>query len=560
MTNNLVTNLYDVCTPLLLDSFNGSLAILYYSHIPSIIISLVLGTLVLVKGGNKILSRVFFLLTSLFIAWLILDLFTWLSVNSGVIMFTWSITTLVEPLIFIATLYFVYVYIEQKDARLLYKVLAGVILLPLIIMIPTQFNLSAFSATECYAVENNYSLYYKYGIEILFTLVLIIFSLVKIKYTNEHLRRQWSILLLGVLLFLLSFFSAVFLGGYLADNGFNVSGYNVETYGIFGGVVFMVFITYLIVKYKAFDIKILGTQALVVALMILVGSQFFYVKTQVNFVLTIITFVLVVSAGILLIQSFKRSEERKEELQIMADRLAVSNDRLRELDRTKTEFISIASHQLRTPLTSIKGYCALMLEGLYGDVSQQMEEIINRIIFSNDRLVNLVENLLNISRMEAGRMEYVFEEHRLEDILSELKESFAFAARSKEVTLTLNFPQDPLPPLKMDKQKIQEVFSNLMDNAIKYTNKGDVTVTLDQNPVNHRTRVTVKDSGIGIPASEIPYLFAKFSRGKDINRLHASGTGLGLYVAKNIVEAHKGTIRIESEGEGKGTSFIVELG
>ena len=162
--------------------------------------------------------------------------------------------------------------------------------------------------------------------------------------------------------------------------------------------------------------------------------------------------------------------------------------------------------------------------------------------------------------MEAGRMEYVFEEHRLEDILSELKESFAFAARSKEVTLTLNFPQDPLPPLKMDKQKIQEVFSNLMDNAIKYTNKGDVTVTLDQNPVNHRTRVTVKDSGIGIPASEIPYLFAKFSRGKDINRLHASGTGLGLYVAKNIVEAHKGTIRIESEGEGKGTSFIVELG
>lgn len=87
-----------------------------------------------------------------------------------------------------------------------------------------------------------------------------------------------------------------------------------------------------------------------------------------------------------------------------------------------------------------------------------------------------------------------------------------------------------------------------------------MTVTLDQNPENGKVRFTVKDSGIGIPKEEIPFLFAKFSRGKDINRLHANGTGLGLYVAKNIIEAHKGTINIESEGDGKGTSFIVELG
>ena len=244
----------------------------------------------------------------------------------------------------------------------------------------------------------------------------------------------------------------------------------------------------------------------------------------------------------------------------MADRLAVSNERLRELDHTKTEFISIASHQLRTPLTSIKGYCSLILEGAYGDVNPDLEEVIHRLIFSNDRLVNLVENLLNISRMEAGRMEYQFEEQPVEDILKELYASFTFAATSKKLDFKLTLPESPLPHLKLDKQKIQEVFSNLIDNAIKYTNEGDVVIEAKYDQEKNKVHITVKDSGIGIPKEEVQFLFTKFSRGKDINRLHANGTGLGLYVAKNIIEAHKGKIWIESEGEGKGTTFVVELG
>jgi signal transduction histidine kinase len=162
--------------------------------------------------------------------------------------------------------------------------------------------------------------------------------------------------------------------------------------------------------------------------------------------------------------------------------------------------------------------------------------------------------------MEAGRMEYKFEPHHVEKILIELFDTFSFAATSKNLDFKLDLPEYHLHSVQIDKQKIQEVFSNLIDNAIKYTQEGGIVMTVSQNQDNQKIRITVKDTGIGIPASEIPFLFSKFSRGKDINRLHANGTGLGLYVAKNIIEAHKGKIWIESEGEGKGTMFVVELG
>ncbi len=244
-------------------------------------------------------------------------------------------------------------------------------------------------------------------------------------------------------------------------------------------------------------------------------------------------------------------------LQMMADRMAVANDQLRKLDNAKSEFISIASHQLRTPLTAIKGFISLLLEGSYGEISKDVRETLNKVYLSNERLIGLVEDLLNISRIESGRIEYKFEKIKLEDVCQEIMDTFVIRAKEKHLKIELKLPENPLPKILTDKKKIREVISNLVDNALKYTPKGWVKVTLLQ--VANKIQIRVSDTGIGIPAEEIPHLFAKFSRGKDISRINTGGTGLGLYVGKKMVESLHGKIWVESKGVNLGSVFIIEI-
>lgn len=528
-------------------------ALLYYSHIPTALAALFMSFFVFMKSKKSLISKLLLTIAVLFCVWSGLDLAIWKSFDTRLTMFFWSMLSLFSMLLVAFSLYFTYVFFDGSDVSFGKKFAIFGPIIPAIILAPTMFNLSSFDAVLCEAVENEWFVMYVNFFGFFVILWITILAFMRYRKAEKHQKQQIVFFTIGMEFFLFSFFITSYLASLLGN-------FNLVVYGLFGMPVFTVFLAYIIVKYRVFNIKILGTQALVLALIFLISTQFFYAKTQTSFILTAITFLLVVIAGVLLIQSFKRSEERKEELQVMADRLSVSNDKLRELDNTKTEFISIASHQLRTPLTSIKGYCSLLLEGSYGKLNTMTEEVLHRIVYSNDRLVDLVENLLNVSRMEAGRMEYMFEDTDIETILRDLYEGFVFTAQSKKLKFVLNLPKEPLPLLHMDKQKMQEVFSNLIDNAIKYTQAGDVVITAERRMGNHSVRVIIKDSGIGIPAAEIPLLFAKFSRGTDINRLHANGTGLGLYVAKNIIEAHKGSVWIESDGEGKGTSFIVELG
>jgi signal transduction histidine kinase len=333
----------------------------------------------------------------------------------------------------------------------------------------------------------------------------------------------------------------------------------------------------MIVKFETFDIKLISAQVLVAALIILIGSQFFFVQTPTSIILTGVTLVLALSLGYMLIKSVKLEIERKEQLQNMANNLALANDQLRILDNAKTEFISIASHQLRTPVTAIKGFASLLLEGSYGEVSNGVKGALEKVFVSSERLVNLIEDLLNVSRIESSRLTFIFDNASVEKILKELYESFMLVAKSKKFYLNLKLPETPLPEIKMDAAKIRELISNFIDNALKYTERGGVTVSaeisefgsvIDENgfvckgekaPYGKVVRITVSDTGIGIPKEEIPYLFQKFSRGKDVSRLHVSGTGLGLYVGKAIADAHHGAIWAESDGTGKGSRFIIEI-
>ncbi len=555
----------DIPSPTFLIFSESASRLLYYSHIPAMTVSLLIGLFVYLKN-KTLISKILFALSVVFSTWSFLNLIVWTNIDSRLIMLAWSFFGLLYSLIYILSLYFVYVFIDKKDISFLKKVLLGILILPVIFLSSTAYNIRGFDLVNCEAVEGNYYTYYYYGLGLLVFLWILILSFIRYrKEADVEFKKQIVLLAVGIELFLFSYFITGFLASYLDSMGVSYA-FEIEQYGLFGMVIFMGFLAYLIVKFKAFDIKLLAAQALVVALIILVGSQFFYVQSNTSRILTGITLILAVGFGWALIKSVKNEVRRKEELQLMSDKLAQANDQLRKLDNAKSEFISIASHQLRTPLTAIKGFVSLLLEGTYDEVSTPQREALNKIYLSCERLIQLVENLLNVSRIESGRIEYEFRQWRVEDIIKEISDSLVFAARNKGLYLHIDVPRESLPEIEADGAKVKEVISNLVDNAVKYTRRGGVTIRAEfvaggSQPAvgDDAIRITVSDTGIGIPEGDLPYLFSKFSRGRDTNRLHVTGTGLGLYVGKSIVDAHHGRIWVESDGENKGSRFIVEL-
>jgi len=264
------------------------------------------------------------------------------------------------------------------------------------------------------------------------------------------------------------------------------------------------------------------------------------------------------------IQNAKLFEEQKKfasrlkrEVDKATKELKEANVQLKKLDRAKSEFISIASHQLRTPLTVIKGYISMINQGDFGQVPGKVAEPLDRVYKSTLRIIGLVEDLLNISRIESGRMKYSFEKADLLEVIEDVYEELKQHAENKGLKFVLQKPRVKIPLIIFDKAKVREVVMNLMDNAIKYTDKGFVNVELKR--LNNTLEFCVSDSGRGLAPDEMPMLFQKFSRAKGVQLVHTEGTGLGLYIAKNILQKHQAKIWAESEGRNKGSKFCISF-
>ena len=569
MEYNLITNIKDcyIQVPQLL----------YYSHIPTAFVSLVVGLFVILKNKKNLSAKILFFISVVFSTWSLFDIILWVGHDSQTIMFFWAMWSILFSLLFFLSFYFIYVFIKKVDTPLFLKIIALIFFMPILFLTPTTYNLKGFETVSCGALENIILLNYTYFLSAIVFSSIIIFAIVEYRKAQKEFKKQIILATLGVLSFLLMFFFVTYIASLESLFNSSVYSFTMEQYGFFGMPIFIAFLGYLIVKYKAFNIKLIGAQALVVTLIILVGSQFFFADNTTSIVLTGITLALSLGFGYVLIKSIQKEVERKEQLQLMADSLAIANDKLRILDKAKTEFISIASHQLRTPVTAIKGFSSLLLEGSYGEVSATVKGALEKVYVSSERLVNLIEDLLNVSRIESGRLTFTFEMGSVNDILQELYDSFILVAKAKKFYLDLKVPENPLPKIKMDAAKIRELISNFIDNAFKYTEKGGVTVKAEiresgvvidedgfvkegeKSSYGKVVRVTVSDTGIGVPREEIPSLFKKFSRGKDVSRLHVGGTGLGLFVGKAIADAHHGATWVESDGEGKGSRFIIEI-
>lgn len=537
--------------PLLLVSGNVFSNLIYYSHLLPAIVAVLFGTLVYLSDRKGLINKILFFTMIAFALWAVADLILWATDQIDIIMFLWSALAYIEPLIYMGCLYLMYVLLNKKDLSWKVKLSLAATLLPVIVFAPTYYNLTAFDFTNCEreAIEGPLW-YYIYAIESLVILLILHLGLRSFRKATSRSQKQESVLItIGTILFLLPLALGNIFGSLSLD-------WTLAQYGLFGMPIFIVFLSYLVVRYQQFNTKVFSAQILTAALAVLILSLLLIQDLSLIRIIVIVTFVLSVVFGYLLNVSIAKEIKLRKQIEGLATDLAVSNEKLKGLDKLKTEFLSLASHQLRSPLTAIKGYASMLVEGTYGKLQDNQLEGVKRIYSSAQGLVSIVEDLLNVSKIEQGGMKYELMPSALAPIVTALYNEMKIPAENKGLAFTLDLPKDDSFMAIVDPLKIKQVFLNLTDNSIKYTPSGFVKLSLSRR--DDTILFSVADNGVGITAETKAKLFGKFNRGEG-GKLNTGGSGLGLYLAQEITKAHKGRINIESDGAGKGTVFTVEL-
>ena len=256
-------------------------------------------------------------------------------------------------------------------------------------------------------------------------------------------------------------------------------------------------------------------------------------------------------------ETFLRTvQESQEEILAMNEALTSANSQLEELDRMKDAFLSMVTHELRTPLTVISGITEMLETGIYGELAAEQVEHIHQIAIQAARLRQLVDDLLDLSKMEAGMMKLRRELLDPSTIVEAVIEQLSTVAAQSGVSLN-NLVRHDLPEVYCDGQRIEQVLTNLITNAIKFSSSGgQVTVNAEVN--NNKVRFFVTDSGQGIPPEALPRIFNKFFQVQSSTETRTKGTGLGLAITKHIVDLHGGEVGVESE-PAKGSRFYFTL-
>lgn len=381
---------------------------------------------------------------------------------------------------------------------------------------------------------------------VMYATTLLIIQFIKTRNKNQEEHGRLFYVLLGTFL--------GFGGG--ATNFFLWYDINILPVGNIVAGLFPFLYAYSIVKHRLFNLKTITAELLAFFMVIIAVIQIATSKTIVEFSFSSIVLFVTLSLSYLLIKNVYREVEQRERIEILAKDLEKANIKLKELDQLKSEFLSFASHQLRNPLSAVKGYTSLLLEDEYGKMSKEQEGAVKTIFEVTDSLMKMVGDFLDISKIEQGGMKYEKTDIDLKNLVQHVVIELEPAAHERSLVINTHFKNGDYTT-RADEVKLKQVIVNIIDNAIKYTPKGSIDVYLEEK--GDWLRLSVKDSGVGLEQDDLEKLFAKFTRAKDAHHQNTHGSGLGMYLAKSIVEAHHGHISVTSEGKGKGSTFNIDL-
>ena len=322
------------------------------------------------------------------------------------------------------------------------------------------------------------------------------------------------------------------------------------------GNIFVIFgvllVTFALLKYHLFEIKVILTEILVGIMGIVLLILPFLMPTANLKLLTFSIFLLFLIFGYLLVKYTHQEIKRKEELE-------QAYKRIEALSEMKSEFLKVVNHQLRTPVSIIKGMAEMLREGKIS--KERQGEFVEKLYLSSERLGTILDDILVAHSLTGGIEKPDFSPCQIEEIVERQVEHFRPQAKAKGIEISFKKPKEALPITLADQTMIERIISRLIDNAILYSEKGEVEVSIDLEKENKKEwiRISVKDQGIGLDERDKENLFKLFYRGEKATFMHPNGSGLGLFIVKNYVEAHRGKIEAKSEGRGKGSNFVVTL-
>ncbi len=526
--------------------------LIYYSHILPVLLALPLAFIIYFNDRKRKQNQLFFLTVLLFSIWTFGDLILWANDSPQTIMFVWSVLILLEPIIYLTAFAFSHNVLYEKPLPLSWLIPFVVLILPIILFTQTSLMIENFNLTNCWReVTEGPLVFYSYFVQLIIALAIVARLVIYLLTTaDEGKKRNLSIFTTIAIILFLGIFSFGNIAGSFFEN------WTIGQYGIFGMPVMVAIIAALITQFNAFKTNIVTSQLLLVALAILTFSIIFLQSLDTVRVVSVITFVLVLILGTLLVRSTKNEIQQKQLAQRLATELAGVNMRLERLDKMKSEFVSIASHQLRSPLTSVRGYISMIIEGSYGEVSPKVKEVLTHVSDASRHMALSIEDYLNVSRIEAGNMKYEIADYDLKKLAEEVVVELLPVAAKKGITLEFKPNIEGSAAVKLDIGKSRQIVQNLIDNALKYTKEtGTITVVVRKDLQTKTAYVDVTDHGIGISPENLKTLFQKFERAKNANEINVTGTGLGLYIARTMARGMGGDITVTSPGENKGSTF-----
>ncbi|MDO8514109.1 MAG: HAMP domain-containing sensor histidine kinase [bacterium] len=528
--------------------------LLYYSYLGSLIPTLLIAGYVLINGAKELANRLLFLMSLCFGIWVFGAMVTWATEFPSYTMFFWTLINLAEAFVYFLAFYFFYVFVFKKDLTLRQKIIFSLPLLPTLALASTPYMLLGYNLSDCdrNAFEGILSVW-DFSMEFLFAALIAGFAGYAWKNASSwEQKKQTTLLATGIIAFLLSFS----LGNILEI--FTENWY-IGQYGLFGAPIFVAFLAYLIVRFKAFNLKLIGAQALVTALWLLVLTLLFVRHIENVRVVTSITLIFVLILGIILVRSVRKEVQQRELIQKQEQELEVVNKQ----QETLLHFIS---HEIKGYLTKGESAFSEIADGDYGAIPAGVKTLASGALAEMRKGVRTVMEILDASNLKKGTVSYKMQTFDLKAAVVDVVNHLKPAAEAKHIDIKTTIDTQGRFIMNGDEEKIrQHVLRNLIDNAIKYTPEGSISVELgsSNSPSTslgvNKIRFVVKDSGVGITPEDMAKLFTEGGHGKDSIKVNSHSTGYGLFIAKEIVDAHGGKIWAESKGQGKGSRFIVEL-
>lgn len=516
--------------------FDFSIApeLMFYSYIPIAVLVLFFGFFVY-RNRKNALSKILLSLSFFFAIWVILEIVNWTAVPVVMVAFTWQLIFIVIPTIFLLTVLFFYNFINKKHPPFIGILLLTIAFLPIIFLLPSDLNFSQFDIYNCENIDS-IGWYYIYLFDLLCIVLILILGVLSTRKVRGYIEFFKRLLItLGTAMFLAIFFATTTFADITSLYEFNLL-------GPLGMLVFVLLVSYSIVKYRAFNIKVLGAQFLIFALVFGNFSLFFIQEIEHVRAIVLVTLVITIIIGNLLLKAVKLVESQRVALEIA--------------NQNQENLLNFITHQVKSFLTKSRAVFAGIVEGDFGRVNAKVKEISQEGLELNAEGVETVQDILNAADLKRGIMKFNKEQIDVVTLIQEGVDVLKDSIENKGLKLKLDLPDNPVN-IQGDHTKLSEVIKNVLNNALVYTPKGSIKVSLRDK--SNRAIISIKDTGVGLSDKDKVNLFTEGGVGEEALKYNTNTSGYGLFISKQIVEEHGGKIYANSKGRGKGTEFVIEL-